>query len=368
MSSTLDRHHDALTLCTYCPSLCRHMCPVSTEEARDSTSPWGLMSLADHVVNGRLRLTSDVARSFYHCTGCGACTTFCLHDNDVAEVMVAARRFSVARGRSPFPSDLFAHADADADSWWQSGAKPGGRFRPQPSVLLLPGHQSLLREPGPVAALLELCQRLDEDELACGESSRLDVGYDLWSAGFHDEFATRARRVRDALAGATHVVVMSPVALYTLRELYPRVDARIEAAVVHTTGFLLPRLSGAVIERVPGRVAYHDACHLARHLDTVDVPREVLRRVLAESLVELPRREKSSWCCGGAGCLPITAPDTARAMSESVVAEALSVGADRLVTFAPECMTGLREAAGDRLRVDAAISVVAEAVRGDGAV
>ena len=55
-------------------------------------------------------------------------------------------------------------------------------------------------------------------------------------------------------------------------------------------------------------------------------------------------------------------------MSESVVAEALSVGADRLVTFAPECMTGLREAAGDRLRVDAAISVVAEAVRGDGAV
>ncbi len=120
MSSTLERHQEALTLCTYCPSLCRHMCPVSTEEARDSSSPWGLMSLADHVINGRLRLTSDVARAFYHCTGCGACTTFCLHDSDVAEVLVAARRFSVARGRAPFPRERFAHADADADSWWRS--------------------------------------------------------------------------------------------------------------------------------------------------------------------------------------------------------------------------------------------------------
>ena len=55
-------------------------------------------------------------------------------------------------------------------------------------------------------------------------------------------------------------------------------------------------------------------------------------------------------------------------MAEAVIGSALEVGADRLLTFAPECLTGLREAAGDRLRVDAAITAVAEAVRGDGAV
>lgn len=363
----LERFRDELTLCTYCPSLCRHACPVSTAEGRDSTSPWGLMSLAGHVVSGRLRMTDEVAEYLYHCSGCRACTAACRHEVDVAGALVAARQVAVARGRSPFAAERFAHADAESGGWWCSGGSPHPRFRPQPSVLLLAGHPSLLGAAGPVETMLDLCGRLDEDELSCGEPSRLDVGHDLWSAGFRDEFASRARRVADALTGARHVVVMSPAALHTLRAVYPQVGVHIEAELVHTTEFLLPFLAGAVIDRVAGRVAYHDSCHLARHLGVVEAPREVLERVLAEPLIELPYRGRATWCCGGAGCLPDAAPDTSRAMSEAVVQSALEAGADRLVTFAPECLAALRHAAGSELQVDAGVTLVAEAVRGDGA-
>ncbi|MGM0574545.1 MAG: (Fe-S)-binding protein [Myxococcota bacterium] len=363
--SGLERYDEATTLCLYCPSLCHHACPVARVEGRDTVTPWALMSLVHHVAHGQVRLTGDVAESWYHCTGCRACTEACAWDNDVEDVLVAARQYAVSHGARPFPTDSFRHDQVAEHEWWQTGPRSKARYKMEPSVLLLPGHRDLLEDCGAVESLLGVCERFDEDELSTGDASHLDVGYDLWASGQHREFVDRARKVGRALEPTRHVVVMSPEALYTLRELYPRCGVHVDAELMHTSEFILPFLAGAIIERVEGRVAFHDSCHLARHLGSMDVPRELLRRVLAQPLVELQERERNTVCCGGTGCLPITAPETAGAMARQVVELALEAGADRLVTFAPECVCLLREAAGDDLRVDDAILLVDEAVSRD---
>ncbi len=355
-------HRDVLTLCTYCPSLCHHACPVATVEGRDTVTPWGLVSLVHHVEVGSVRLTEEVAEALYQCTGCRGCTVACLHDQDVEEIVFSARAEAVSRGRRPFARELFNHGDAPKDPWWRTGHP---RFHPDPTVLLFPGHRSLVADASSVRTMLALCERLDDDELACGDASALDVGYDLWASGYQEEFAICAERVRAAIGASRVVVVMSAEALYTLKTLYPRVNQPIDAQVIHASDFLLPLLPGAIVQRVGGAVAYHDACHLARHFGIFDVPRELLRRVLERPPVELRQREAETFCCGGTGCLPITAPQTAAAMASEVIEMALDAGCDTLVTFAPECVAGLRAAAGDRLVIEDAITLIDRAVAGD---
>lgn len=351
-----------LALCTYCPSLCLHVCPVSTAAADDAVSPWGKMSLAEHVRRRRLDLDGDVARTFYMCLGCGACTAWCRHDVDVEGALVTARRQAVASGVGPYPRDRFLRPEAPLDAGPLATARANERYQAQPATLLFAGARVLEDTPEVVDDFLALCHRLDLDDATLGQASRLDVGYDLWAAGYERDFVAQAARVHQALAQAREVVVLSPEALYTLRDLYPRFGFPIQAELVHALVYLQPVLSGASISRLPGRVAYHDSCHLARHLGTIEAPREVLRRVLAEPPVDFALHGADTVCCGATGGLPLTNPGTAHAAARAVVFQALERGAERLVSFAPEGVALLREAAGDLLRVDHAVSLLAEAV------
>ncbi|TNF28841.1 MAG: (Fe-S)-binding protein [Deltaproteobacteria bacterium] len=360
--SPLDRHAQALALCTYCPSLCRHACPVATAESTDTTSPWGLVSLVEHLRKGRVELDDEVARHLYHCANCRACTEACVHDNDVEEVLVAARAWAVGQGVTPFPRSGFERAPLVLDD-----IRRVERFERRPAISLLPGRVALDSTPRVIDALLALCERLDIDAISCGEAAALDVGYDLWFAGFHTEFVAQARKVHAAISGAQELVVMSPEALYTLSHVYPRYGLGFEGALLHTSDLLLQLLGSAVVKRVDARVAYHDSCHLARHLDHVEVPRQVLRRVLSRPIVELASHGKETLCCGGTGCLGTTAPGTSRAQAEAVIAQCFEAGVDRVVSFSPECVDALRAVAPAGLRVDHAVSLVAEAIIGDSA-
>lgn len=360
--SPLDRQAQALALCTYCPSLCRHACPVATAESTDTTSPWGLVSLVEHIRRGRVELDDEIAEQLYHCVGCRACSEACVHDNDVEGILVAARAWAVSRGVTPFPRELFERAPLVLEK-----IRRVDRFERRPAIALLPGRVTFDTAPRAIDTLLALCERLDVDAISCGEAAALDVGYELWHAGFHTEFVAQARKVHAALSGAHEIVVMSPEALYTLQHIYPRYGLAFEGALLHTSDLLLQLLGSAVVQRISARVAYHDSCHLARHLDRVEVPRQVLRRVLTQPLVELASRGRETWCCGATGCLQTTAPETARQQALAVVALCHEAKVDRVVSFSPECIAALRAVAPPGLRIDHAVSLVGEAIIGDSA-
>lgn len=357
----------ALGLCTFCPSLCRHACPVATAEGSDTVSPWGMMSLARHVRQGAVAPDADVFAALSACNGCGACTEVCLLEVPVAETLVAVRaalahehptlisgRPSRSLGRPASVTDLEARA----------------RYEERPQISLVPGRDV----PDAVQMLFSLCDRLDVDALACGELAHLDAGYDAWIAGDHAAFLELARRAHAAAAGARDIVVMSAETLFLFRQVYPRFGLAFGADVLHVSELLLPLLSGAVVRRLTGRIAYHESCHLGRHLGMRDVPRQVLRRVLEGPLHELPRRAEINGCCGGSGRLGARVTTTER-MADDILEAAAEAGFERLTSFSSECVLAFRAAHERRVarglgalpRVDHAVSLVAEAVIGDGA-
>jgi Fe-S oxidoreductase len=301
------------------------------------------------------------------CNGCGACTKVCLHEVPVMESLVAVRA-EILQEKPALASRVPEVTTTMPASFLGLGAR--SRYEERPSVSLVPGPGAL---PDAVQMLFSLCDRLDVDALACGELARLDPGYDLWFSGSHAAFVEQARRVHAAAAGARDIVVMSAETLFLLKHVYPRFGFALGADVMHVSEMLLPLLSGAVVRRLGGRVGYHESCHLARHLGHVDVPRQVLRRVLEGPLHELPRRAEISGCCGGSGRHGART-STTEIMADTALEAAAEAGLDRLVSFSTECVAAFRGAharsvargLGQSPRVDHAVSLVAEAVVGDG--
>ncbi len=364
---------EARGLCTWCPSLCRHACPVATIEGDDTLSPWGLMSSLEHAARGRMRGAGELARRLYACTGCGGCTEACVHRVDVAGEVFAARARNVARGRIAFERPRFRREEPPGDSFWTSGIGRVVRTKREPQVLLVPGHRSLLDDATAVRILLGLCERIDQGELSLGDASLLDLGYDLWAGGMTLEFRSRAHSVRRILDASELVVVMSAEGLHLLRTLYVEHGFPLRADVLHVSEFLGPLLHGKLIAPVGGRVGLHASCHLSRHLGISDLPLQILERCVASPIVELRDGELETFCCGGTGCLPLTHPETSAAMADEVIERATARGIDRLVTFASECVAPLAAAAErqaavagrSRLRVDDALALIDEAVRGE---
>jgi Fe-S oxidoreductase len=358
----------ALSLCTFCPSLCRQACPVATVEARDTVTPWGLMSLARHLSVDRVKADAHIAHTLSACNGCGACTEVCRHHVGVAEALVQVRA-----GMTEHLPTLAPRPKLPLDHPFFESLRARARFEARPVISLMPGQPALPGMDTLVHALITVCERLDVDSLSCGELARYDAGYGLYLHGHHAAFAAHAREVHEATAGAREIVVLSPEALYTLKVLYPRFGFSIGAAILHVSEFLVPFLGGAFVSPIAGRVAYHESCHLSRRLDLRDLPRQVLRRVLEEPLLELPARIEATGCCGGSGMGP-GREQTALAMADAVIASALDVGLERIASFSTDCFASLSRASAQRtasgrptVRVDHALTLLAEAVVREGA-
>lgn len=93
------------------------------------------------------------------------------------------------------------------------------------------------------------------------------------------------------------------------------------------------------------KITYHDPCHLGRHGGVFDEPREVLSKIPGVELVEMPRNRMGSRCCGAGGGYKSAFNDLAVNIAAKRVEEAVSTGAEILVTTCPFCVLNLEAGA-----------------------
>ncbi len=114
-------------------------------------------------------------------------------------------------------------------------------------------------------------------------------------------------------------------------------------------------LGNVGLSQAPGRlnwrVTYQEPCHLAHAQRITKQPRALLAAVPGLTLVEMP---ESSLCCGSAGIYNLVEPEMSKSLLERKLNNALSTGAEVIVSANPGCMlqisTGLK-ARGDHLPV-----------------
>ena len=165
-----------------------------------------------------------------------------------------------------------------------------------------------------------------EDEKCCGSV--------LLRTGFLKEAQEQIEKNTEILKGET--VITSCAGCYkTLKEDYDGLD------VIHISQLLNQLINEGKLDvsKTDLNFTYHDSCHLGRHCDEFDEPREVINSVA--NLIEMENVRENSLCCGAGGGVKSAYPQIASQMGKSRIEQAKETGCETLVTPCPFCKLNL---------------------------
>lgn len=165
-----------------------------------------------------------------------------------------------------------------------------------------------------------------EDEKCCGSV--------LLRTGFFNEAQRQIEKNTEILNGEK--IITSCAGCYkTLKDDYEGLD------VIHISQLLdeLIRDGKLNLEKGELDVTYHDSCHLARHMEVFDEPRNVIESLA--NLVEMENNRENSLCCGAGGGVKSAYPEIATQMARTRIDQAMDTGCKTLVTACPFCKLNL---------------------------
>lgn len=311
--SSMDRHDQAYTYCSFCPKVCRFACPVAEASHTESHSTWGKMTAAHLVQEGERRVDESTSKALHACTGCMRCNSFCKHDNQVGDALFAAREETVKAGVQPRgASSTLSTFNQSQNPFGQELASLVGTWKSDTPVRypLFPGCSTLVKRPDLIEDVTVVSQAFGVPMGVARVASRC-CGYPLYAAGSHEAFREQAEANAAVLDEVPELVVLDPGCAFTFNVVYPRFGVTLKTRVRTVVDVLAENLSHAPTHApLAQTVGYHDACHLGRGLGQYDQPRALLARAVSK-VTEAASIRREGGCSGGGGLLPRTMPDVA---------------------------------------------------------
>lgn len=180
---------------------------------------------------------------------------------------------------------------------------------------------------------------LGDRENCCGESIR--------KTGDEELFKKLAKsNIKNYIDnGVQKVLVSSPHCYHTLKNEYAQFKVNFE--IVHVTQYLFQLLSEGKLrirKDFDRKVAYHDPCYLGRHNEIFDEPREVIKAIPKLKLISMEEEREDSLCCGMGGGRVWMETQKEERFANIRIEQAVSAGAEVLVTACPYCVVSLEDA------------------------
>ncbi len=326
-----------LETCAFCPRLCRAACPVSNAEPREALTPFGKMT-------SLLSVERDASNMLaYACTGCGACTTACRHENPVAEVLLEGRAALSDAGRAPAVAERVALTHPSRvlrQSALVSDLREHPAASAHASTALLLGCAALRGPAESAERMLRIAARL------AGEPVRLlseCCGVVPTLAGDPSGAERSREKLSRELAGTRRLVVADPGCL---RGVLP--DGEPLPGSPEPLSLLAWAAGNASsLTRVaePGaRYGFQMPCW-ARGTSAEPAALVLLERLVGSFVTLGPG------CSGGGGLLPVTYPDTSKAIAEGRLEEFAEQGVSKVIAGCAAGARRFRSAVGGELEV-----------------
>ena len=369
-----------------CPSIQRFNFP--------SYSGAGRMGFGLGLIAGRVEYTPKTAEVAYNCNLCGACDVSCKYamEFDVLEPLYAVREEGVKHGQTiPVWDKMVAGMKNGGPTLlkskgkrgqWATGLDVKDASKEAVDVIY---HAGCLASYDPAAgkvaaAAVSLLKKAGVN-VGIAKDKELCCGGRAYEMGYTDEAKAQAELNVAAFkgSGAKEIVTGCAHCYQYYKVLYPKLGLDTGLKVTHVTEYLAGLVASKKLKpkkAVDMTVTYHDPCHLGRlsepwiewkgvqrerHMRVYDPPRtfrrggggsyeparDILKSIPGVKLVEMDRIKEYAWCCGGGGGAPETNPEFAAVTAATRVSEAVSTGADAMVTACPHCVQSLAGSAGD---------------------
>lgn len=194
-------------------------------------------------------------------------------------------------------------------------------------------------------------------------------GHDAYWTGRTGTFRRLAEVNLEAIkkTGAKRVVFSCPECYQMFKVVYPGLFGRLGFEPVFILNLLDRELAPERLRAQNVKATYHDPCRLAKSDDIIEEPRRLLQMIPDLELVEMKRVGKDALCCGSSNWVSCSRVN--KRIQVERLDEAVSTGADVLVTACPKCNIHLRCAMQDgdtkgEIQIKDMVTLLAESVGG----
>jgi len=346
--------------CGYCKFTYEYSdfnCPSYKKYRFETYSTGGRLWLIYGVINGDLQWSENLAKVLYACPTCGNCMENCRFEkfNFLLVDMIEAARVEAAKsGFCPEKQKALVERATNPEMWNPYGEQNSDNeslkkeydLPDEAEWVYYIGCTSNYRQQKIRDATLRLLKKTGinftlVDEHCCTSpmlrTGQVDIAPDFMNYNI--------AQIRNA--GASKVVTSCAGCYRTLLKDYEKFGADLGFEVYHT-GELIKKLLDEGKIKIKSNydkvITYHDPCHLGRHMDMYETPREVIKQIPGIKLVEMERNRNNAWCCGAGGGVKIGFPDWALEISKERLEEAKETGATILTSMCPFCKTNLSDA------------------------
>lgn len=332
--------------------------------------------IARGILEGKFEITNELAEAMYMCTTCGNCQIHCgrnysyyvarfLDDKNLRNVDVfeAFRADLVEKGYGPMKNQLALtkSLEVNGNPWgqpksartrWMRKSKIKDLNKEKAKYLYFVGctfayDNNINSVPSKAVDLLKAANVdfgiLGTQEKCCGSI--------LKRTGSREQFVKLAKENIEQLnsLGVEALITNCAGCYKTIRNDYPEIG-KLNFKVMHVTELYEQLIKEGKLKfkkEIAKRVTYHDPCHLGKHSDVYDPPRNVLRSIPGIDLVEMYPTREHGFCCGGGGGLASGFRDLATKVGVSKLKKAVETGADILSSACPFCYQNFLVALGN---------------------
>ncbi|MBN2542598.1 (Fe-S)-binding protein [bacterium] len=348
-TKNLEVWEEEMDICIRC-GYCFEGCPIYKEKRWESDGARGKVILAHGLLRGDLKPTDYLVQKIFECSFCRDCIERCSANVSIPDILSAARADIVSNGyKNEEHINLLKKIDETGNIF---GEKLEAPYK-EGEIPVLLGCRLLERKEDS-KRYIKMLENLGikpqiYDETCCG------MPYAV--LGYKDDFAKQQEKFRER-APQNKMICLCTTCVFFIKKKYPDLEAIYVIDEVYKRIFDIPH------KKLGMTVTYHDPCNVARGMNMVKEPREILKEIGVE-LVELPTNGKKAECCGGGGGLLVTNNPLAEKLALNRVEQALKVGVDTLVTLCPTCEFNIKNAAeknNKNLKVLNVLDLIAEAV------
>lgn len=310
-------YKETLNNCRFCV-MCRHVCPVGNATAKESGAPRGLALNIFASEQGLSAIDDESHKNLIaNCTLCGACYESCITQQNLPEVILAAREKAVAAGgvceeAAAVKSNFLTYGNPFNDRI-QPERFAGGRISKTAAVAFFPGCTALYKEHNIIESALKLLDMANVNYTMLAGADCCAAP--LKELGFSKEFSAHAEKLTRIIldTGVKKIVTVCPTCAYWMNASFREMDKTGTVEIVNFPDYFadLSRENKKITVKNQRdmKIRVQSPCRMARSLGRFDPTINLLRHIPgmaidmfnAENFVDKTLRVPESLCCGGCG-------------------------------------------------------------------
>ena len=388
-----------------------YVCPSIAKYNFHAYSGGGRMNIAAAMIKDGMNYTDKLLDIVYNCQLCGACGVSCNYamDMEVLEPITEFKFKCNEDGKTNPALDKVIAGLRKSGSMvpakgkrggWAAGLNVKDATKEKVDVLYHVGClTSYDKDSQKLAkATVKILQKAGVNFGIAGDAETC-CGGRAYQMGYKEDFLNQAKKNMAMIkkAGIKTVVTACADGYQAFKVLYDKYDLKGDLEVLHITEYIDKLIKEGKLtlkKKVNLSVTYHDPCRLGRlgepwiHWDGKKVPgdrfvfdppkeyrrgtkgiyeppRDVINSVPGVKLTEMTRIKEYAWCCGAGGGVNESNPDFAQWTALKRIDEAVSTGAEAIVTACPWCEKTLGEAikaSGSSLKLYDIVELVEKAL------